>query len=203
MSSATAHTKGSPKRGDARTQAILDAAIGLLSEVGYDRITMDTVAARARASKATIYRHWPDKKALVLAALHRSGSVVPEVPDSGSLRGDLEHYVRQAVAATAGATGSLVSGLLAVAARDPELSAVLAQQLHYEQLPMITELVDRARERHEVGPRVDPMVIGEVLPGMLIMHILVLGLPGDEAFIRRLVDDVLLPLLTSADTTRS
>jgi AcrR family transcriptional regulator len=203
MSPAIAQTKRSPKRGDARTQAILDAAVELLSEVGYDRMTMDTVAARARASKATIYRHWPDKKALVLAALHRTGSVVPEVPDSGSLRGDLESYVRQAVAATAGATGSLMTGLLAVAARDPELSALLSQQFHYEQLPMITELVDRARARGEVSAEVDPVVISEVLPGVLIMHILVLGLPGDKAFIRRLVDGVLVPLLTSAGRARA
>ncbi len=202
MPSATAQTKPSPKRGDARIRAILDAALELLAEVGYDRMTMDTVAERARASKATIYRYWPDKKALVLAAVRHTGSVVPEIPDSGSLRGDLELYVRQAVAATTGTTGSLVTGLLAVAARDPELSALLNQQLHHEQLPMITELVDRARERREVGPGVDPLVISEILPGALIMHILVLGLPGDEAFIRRLVDDLLVPLLTSASGAR-
>jgi hypothetical protein len=88
-----------------------------------------------------------------------------------------------------------VGGLLAVAARDPEFAALLAQRFHDEQVPAITELVDRARARHEVGPGVDPSVVAEVLPGTVIMHMVVLGLPGDEAFIRRLVDDVLLPLL--------
>jgi hypothetical protein len=96
-----------------------------------------------------------------------------------------------------------MTGLLAVAARDPELSALLSQQFHYEQLPMITELVDRARARGEVSAEVDPVVISEVLPGVLIMHILVLGLPGDKAFIRRLVDGVLVPLLTSAGRARA
>jgi AcrR family transcriptional regulator len=196
MPSASAQTNRSPKRGEARAQAVLDAALELLAEVGYDRMTMDTVAERARASKATIYRHWPDKKALVLAALGNSGGVVPKVPDTGSLRGDLELYVRQAVTATKGKTGSLVTGLLAVAARDSELSALLAQQFHHEQLPMITELIERARERREVSPDVDASVIGEVLPGVLIMHILILGRPGNTAFVRRLVDDVLLPMLT-------
>ena len=197
MPSATAKTKKSPRRGEARTQAILEATLELLAEVGYDRMRMDTVAARARASKATIYRHWPDKKALVLAALHHSGSLVRDVPDSGSLRGDLDRYVRQAVAATEGTEGSLVTGLLAVATRDPELSTLLAQQIHHEQQPMIAELVERGRARQEVSAEADPHVIDEILPGALIMHILVLGLPGDEAFIRRLVDDVLVPLLTS------
>jgi hypothetical protein len=55
--------------------------------------------------------------------------------------------------------------------------------------------VDRARERNEVSRNIDALLISEVLPGMLIMHLLVLGLPGDEPFIEHLLDDVLMPLL--------
>jgi len=195
MSTFVARKKTSPKRGKARTEAILDAAIELLAEVGYDRMSMDMVALRAKASKATIYRHWPDKTALVLAALRRRGGMVSDLPDTGSLRGDLELYARESAAAAAGVAGSLVVGLLAVASHDPELAAVLAQQFHYEQLPAITALVDRARGRGEVSPGVDHLLISEVLPGTLIMHLLVLGLPADEPFIHHLVDDVLMPLL--------
>jgi AcrR family transcriptional regulator len=197
MSPVSEQKTTSPKRGEARSRAILDATIELLAEVGFDRMTMDTVAERARASKATIYRHWPDKTALVLDALRRRGSLVPDLADTGSLRGDLELYVRESVAATAGIAGRLVVGLLAVAARDPQLAALLAQQFHDEQLPVIIALIDRARERHEVGRDVDPLLISETLPGVLIMHLLVLGLPGDEPFIHRLVDDVLIPVLTA------
>ncbi len=196
MSTIEKATPGS-RRGDACTTAILDATIELIAEVGFDRMTMDTVAARARASKATIYRRWPDKAALTLDALRRHSSVVPSVADTGSLRGDLERYVREAVAAVAGTEGSLVVGLLAVAAHDPALAAVLGQQFHEEQLPTLTELVERARARHEIGGEIDVSTIAEVLPGTLIMHVIVLGLPGDEAFVRRLVDDVLLPILTT------
>jgi len=196
MSAPSEQKKASPKRGEARSRAILDATIELLAEVGYDRMTMDTVATRARASKATIYRHWPDKTALVLDALRRRGSMLPELPDTGSLRGDLELYVRESAAATAGTVGSLVVGLLAVASHDPELAALLAQQFHYEQMPAITALVDRARERGDVRPDTDALVISEVLPGMMIMHLIVLGLPADEPFILRMVDDVIMPLLT-------
>jgi len=199
MSSVVGQAKTNPRRGEARSQAILDAAIELLAEVGFDRMTMDTVAGRARASKATIYRHWPDKTALVRDALRHRGSLVHDLSDSGSLRGDLERYVRETVAATAGIDGSLVVGLLAVASRDPELAALLVQQFHDEHVPTISELIRRARERHEVSPDVDPSIITEVLPGTVIMHIVLLGLPGDEAFIRRLVDDVLLPLLTARE----
>jgi AcrR family transcriptional regulator len=158
-------------------------------------MTMDTVASRAKASKATIYRRWTDKTGLVLDALRDRGSFVHPTPDTGSLRGDLEHYVRQAVAATAGTEGSLVVGLLAVAAHDPGLSTLLTQQFHEAQLPTFNELLDRAHKRGEVAPGISSSIIAEVLPGTLIMHIRVLGLPGDEAFVRLLLDDVLMPLL--------
>jgi hypothetical protein len=165
MSTAVEQGRGSPRRGEARTKAILEATIELLAEV--------------------------------LDALRSRGSMLPELSDSGTLRGDLEHYVRASVAATAGIAGSLLVGLLGVSTHDPELAGLLAQQLHHEQLPAITEVLDRARARGEVSPEIDPVLITEVLPGSLIMHLLVLGLPGDEAFIAGLVDDVLLPLLTA------
>src|SRR3954462_13867661 len=73
-----------------REVAICDAALALLLEVGYDRMSMDAVAARAKASKATIYRRWPGKQELVLDAVRARGPglVVPE--DTGSPRGGLE-----------------------------------------------------------------------------------------------------------------
>jgi AcrR family transcriptional regulator len=197
MSTVSERRQSSPKRGQARSNAILDATIELLAEVGYDRMTMDMVAARARASKATIYRRWPDKTALVLDALRHRGSLVPDLPDTGSLRGDLELYVREGAAATAGTAGSLVVGLLAVSAHDPKLAALLAQQFHYEQLPAINAMIDRARRRGEVAADLDPALISEVLPGMMLMHVLVLGLPADEPFMHRILDGVLMPLLTA------
>jgi AcrR family transcriptional regulator len=197
MSVTVGKGSSSPRRGEARTQAILEATIELIGELGFDRMTMDNVAERARASKATIYRRWPDKTALALDALRQHSSAVHSVADTGSLRGDLELYVREAAAATSGTDGALVVGLLAVAAHDPELAAMLGKQFHENQLPSLTELVEQARKRVEVSPNVDASTVAEVLPGMLIMHIIVLGLSADESFIRRLVDDVLMPLLTA------
>src|SRR5271156_5658417 len=79
-----------PARGDARQQAILDAAVELVAEVGYDRMSMDAIALRAKASKATIYRHWPGKAELVTEAIRRRVSPASEpLVDSGSLRGGL------------------------------------------------------------------------------------------------------------------
>ena len=72
-----------------REFAICDAALALLAEVGYDRMSMDAVAARARASKATIYRRWPGKRELVLEAVRTRVADIVEPPDTGSLSGDI------------------------------------------------------------------------------------------------------------------
>src|SRR3954454_10191207 len=72
-----------------RERQILDAALEVLAEVGYDRLTMDAVAQRAKASKATLYRRWNSKAKLVVEALARMKTTSEEVPDSGDLRTDL------------------------------------------------------------------------------------------------------------------
>ena len=72
-----------------REQEILDAALEVLADVGYDRLTMDAVAQRAKASKATLYRRWTSKATLVVEALARTKGGVLDAPDTGDLRSDL------------------------------------------------------------------------------------------------------------------
>src|SRR3954451_6638713 len=72
-----------------REDEILDATVRLLMDVGYDRLTMDAVAAAARASKATLYRRWETKASLVLEAVLAQKGPADDLPDTGSLRGDL------------------------------------------------------------------------------------------------------------------
>src|SRR5580698_2904876 len=84
-----AHRPTGP-RAEAREQAILDAALELLMEVGYDRLSIDALAERARAGKATIYRHWSGKAQIVAEAVRcRAEETMEVVPDTGPLRGDL------------------------------------------------------------------------------------------------------------------
>src|SRR6478672_11048842 len=80
-----------------RDAAICDATLALLLEVGYDRMSMDAVAARAHASKATIYRRWPGKQELVLDAVRARGVGLTVAEDTGSLRGDLMATYRSAI----------------------------------------------------------------------------------------------------------
>src|SRR5689334_11946810 len=83
-------------RDDSRDPQILQATAQLLAEVGYDRLTMDAVAARAHAGKATLYRRWSSKGELVVDALGCAahGETPEAAPDTGSLRGDLEALVK-------------------------------------------------------------------------------------------------------------
>src|ERR1700729_2492432 len=86
---------GRQTRGKPRERAILSAVISLLGETGYEAMTMDAVAARAHASKTTIYRRWPGKPALARAAVDaRIAGLVLSAGDTGSLRGDLLAVMR-------------------------------------------------------------------------------------------------------------
>src|SRR6476619_1461080 len=86
LSSETALSR--PRVEGDREQEILDATLEVLADVGYDRLTMDAVATRAKASKATLYRRWNGKVSLVIDAL-LSVKSTPDLPDTGTLRGDL------------------------------------------------------------------------------------------------------------------
>ncbi|MCU4186825.1 TetR/AcrR family transcriptional regulator [Acidiferrimicrobium sp. IK] len=185
------------RRGEARSNAILDAAIEVVAEVGYDRLTMDAVAQRAKASKATIYRHWPDKASLIVDAMRRRSCIDADLPDTGTLAGDLEGMVRQFLLAMSGTDGPLMVGLLAASAKDPELGALMRSQTHDDKQRAVEAVLRRARHRGELGDSVTPDLVLDVLPGALFMRLFVLGQPPDEPFVRRLVDDILIPLLTA------
>src|SRR5258708_2067860 len=77
-----------------REREIFGAVVELLREVGYDALTMDAVALRAKSSKATLYRQWDSKPRLVAAALHHGKPVRMDEIDTGSLRGDLYEIAR-------------------------------------------------------------------------------------------------------------
>jgi AcrR family transcriptional regulator len=182
-------------RGEEREQAIIDATIDLLAEIGYEAMTMDAVAARARASKATIYRRWPGKPQLVGDALRRCapGPQV-EIPRTGSLRGDLIAMLRHLRDKFAAGDRALLAGVLHAMQRDPELAGIMRTQLAERRVALLAEIKARA-----VLYGIDPVGIkqvADVMPGSMMMRLLVTGDPVDDEFITGIVDDVLIPLLT-------
>jgi AcrR family transcriptional regulator len=182
-------------RGSARTQAIFSATLDLIAELGYERMTMDAIATRAHASKATMYRRWPDKPALVKAALdaHDDGFVA-EIPDTGTLRDDLLAALQAARAQVDDQYLMLMSALLSAARRDPELAVALRAHVVDEELSPFAPTVHRAIARGELPAEADSELAHEVGEAVLIRRLLV-GDPLDDAFLSHLVDRVLLVLL--------
>jgi AcrR family transcriptional regulator len=184
----------SPLRGRAREEAILAAAADLVAETGYERVSMDAIAARARASKATIYRKWPGKAPLIAEALRRQAEeATPELPATGSLRGDL----RAAVAAIAQAlTGGLsLIGLFEAVRSDPILRELVRSQIESR------GAADGALIARRANTQIDPVRVSRALAvavAQLFLATLLGGGPPSAEEQERLVDDVLMPLLGAA-----
>jgi AcrR family transcriptional regulator len=178
-----------------RDVAICDATLALLLEVGYDRMSMDAVAARAHASKATIYRRWPGKQELVLDAVKARGVVLTVAEDTGSLRGDLVATYRSAAHGSAADDADLIAGVLRAMRSTPELADCVRTQAVESKCEIARTIVARAVARGELPEETDPLILHEVASALWFHRVLVVGARVDDAFITHVVDDVLMPLL--------
>jgi AcrR family transcriptional regulator len=187
------HVVGRP-RDESREKAILDAAIGLVAEVGYDGMSVEAIAGRAGASKATIYRRWPGKAQLVADAIRRlQPEAAPEPEDTGSLRGDLLALTRFMFESMGGLDGGLLCGLAVAVRSDPELGRLLDTIKRDARDRAQSLIVSRAKAREEMERTADPPDLIDVAAALSLFHVLG-GKPLDEDFAIYLVDKVLLPL---------
>jgi AcrR family transcriptional regulator len=194
MSPPDGSVRGRP-RDESRERAILDAALELLVEVGFERMSMVAVASRARASKATIYRRWPCKAEMVVEALRRRSPPAHVPADMGSLREDLAAEIRLMIEVLSGPDGALLVGILRAASESPELAAVIQANVIQHKAEMGSCLLKRAAERGEVVDSLDAAPLMEVIFAMILMRLLVTGEPLDEPFVEHVVDEVALPML--------
>lgn len=159
--------RGRP-RNPAVDVAVLDAAMNLLGEVGYARLTMREVAARARVSKASVYLRWPNKVALVTDALGHRARAVPDLPDTGSLAADMRVFLRALVRSRSSASRALsaVSGEIA---SHPELRRAWNQGLAGSLANSLQAIVTRALQRGEL-PETTDLELLSALPLALFQH---------------------------------
>ena len=176
---------------EAAGRAILDAAIELLGEGGYTGLTIDAVAARARVGRPTIYRRWPNKAALVIAALARSTGLAP-APDTGSLRGDLVAVQRHQVELmnSPGFT-AITPGLIADLTEDPEVAENYLTQYIAPRRASVWEALQRGIDRGELRPDVDFAFVSDLLTGPLFYRKLVRGEALDPRLVEETVNVVL------------
>ena len=184
-----------------RGQAILDATLLVVAEVGYGRATMDAVAARAGASKATIYRRWTGKQDLVLAAMQSyAGSRPVEMEATGTLRGDLLVQCRVLAGTIDGFDGRLILGLSQAALDDPKLSVALERHTGASGARLAQEVVDRAIDRGELPDAANAEIFAEVAVPLFLFR-LISGAPLDEGFVEHVVDDIVLPALKQSSSS--
>lgn len=187
-----------PRRGRPRSvaadAAILTAALALLTEVGMSGLSMDDVAARAGVSKATIYRRWESKEALMLDALN-TGLGHYEAVDTGSLAGDLHAYVGGLLGKLRGGnkTRDLIPHLVSAATGNPALQAALDEFAAVRSRPL-RDLLARAIARGELADDTDVPLAVDLLLGALTHRRLFYGEVYDDATATRLVNLVLQAL---------
>lgn len=187
------------RHGKELESALLTAAWDELVEVGYARLTMGSIAARARTSEPVLYRRWANKDRLVLAALDRYRDANPvAVPDTGGLRGDLIAQLTAVSEALAGffaiAAGAAFSGLLADTGMTP--AQIREQVMGDQPLPRQRLIYRRAHDRGEIDVERIPSAV-LAMPFDLVRHDLLMDLePLKPARIRSIVDELFLPLVS-------
>jgi AcrR family transcriptional regulator len=190
-----AHRPTGP-RAEAREQAILDAALELLMEVGYDRLSIDALAERARAGKATIYRHWTGKAQIVAEAVRRLKADALNVSiDTGTLRGDLISEMAQVCSSMSSEDAAIITGVMSAMRTDAELAGLIRSQVLDSKQGKFDGIIERAISRGELPAGSSAELVEEVIPAMVINQLVIQGLCLDDQFATHVVDDIVLPLL--------
>jgi len=183
-----------------RDAAIMQAALAGLAELGYDRLTMDEIAARAHAGKGALYRRWPSKATLVVDAIvaWRERFAPVSVPDTGSLRGDIEAMIAAVPAFddTLQRQMAVFAGLATAATRDPELKAELSSTILGRPRRLLRGVLDRAVARGEIPQERDLEIVADILIGLNILQVL-LGEAPNRDYVERVFRNVIYPLVTA------
>jgi AcrR family transcriptional regulator len=186
------------KRDHTRDPEILDAAIEVLTETGYDGMTIDMVAARAKAGKATLYRRWSSKGELVIDAIAcmKNGDLdTASLPDTGTLRGDLVAMIKPHAVQDSGKKLQVMAGLMSMLSRDPELAETAKAAIIEPRAAANRLLMRRAIDRGEVSADTDIETVAMISPSMAFYRVVILQKPVDRPFLISLIDHVILPAL--------
>lgn len=184
------------KRDHTRDSEILDAAVDVLAEVGFDGMTVDMVAARAKAGKATLYRRWTSKSDLVIDAvscMKERDAEPAALPDTGTLRGDLVAMIKPHSIEDGEKKTRVMAGIVSLLAKEPELAQAAHAAIMEPRARVNRLFLQRAIDRGEIAPVGDIDTLALVVPAMVAYRVLMLRKPVDREFLVSLIDGVLLP----------
>ncbi|MEF2977078.1 TetR/AcrR family transcriptional regulator [Subtercola sp. YIM 133946] len=186
------------KRDHTRDPEILDAALDVLAETGYDGMTIDMVAARAKAGKATLYRRWPSKAHLVLdavACMKQSAYEEESLPDKGTLRGDLVAMIKPHSIEDGERKLQIMAGVMSMLSRDPGLADVVNAAIVEPRASVNRLFMKRAVERGEISADAPIELLALISPSMASYRTLITKKQVDRDFLISIIDGVILPAL--------
>ncbi len=195
----TAPVRGRPRDTD-RDVAILDATRKLLVELGYEQLSIESVAAEAGVGKPTVYRRHSGKPALVAAAVEHRAASVPPALRTADLRKALLRTVEWLAGEIAEQEIGLLGALFAGMRGDPDLAAEMRRILRRDEAAM-TERPFGGVPEDQLAPGAAAL-FAELAPALIVHRLVFTGAPCDRGFVEHLVDDILLPLLQRPTTAR-
>jgi AcrR family transcriptional regulator len=163
--------RGRPRDEEAR-QRILDAALEVLEEVGFAQVTTEAIAERAGASKATIYRWWPNKAAVLIEAFREAVSPELPFPDTGCARKDIQLQLRSFVNMLTGRRGRIFAAFLGATQNDAEVAAAFRASWLTPRRTEAKSALARKIERGELRRGLDLDVILDLLYGPIYYRVL-------------------------------
>jgi AcrR family transcriptional regulator len=178
------------RRNESSRVAILEAALAVCREVGYSKLTIEAIAARAGVGKQTIYRWWPSKGAVMLEAFERVAAEL-SVADTGDVVDDVRTFVRRVVKLfTDPDFGPHLSALIGEAQHDPHVqSALLERYIKPRRAPLVLRL-KAAQQNGQLNPSVDPDALLEVIFGALYHRLLLRNAPLETSYADFIIDVV-------------
>jgi AcrR family transcriptional regulator len=163
---------GRPRSEQARL-SILHSTLELLAETGFSSLTIEEVAARAGVGKATVYRWWPHKGALIADAFASSSTSKLRFPDTGSLATDMSRQMRQLVKVFSSPRGRIVSAILAAGQNDREVIAAFRERFLQPRRQEAYATLRRGISRGELRRDIDLDLLLDSLYGPIYMRFLI------------------------------
>lgn len=159
--------QGRPRSVEAH-QAILTAALELLAEVGYERMSIEAIAARAKVGKTTIYRRYSSKEELVADAIESIREEVV-IPDTGHIWGDIDILIENAAHITFNPLGKqAVAMIISSASSNSEFARIYSAKYLHPRREAFSVVIEKAKERREIRVDLDANFVFDVMSGMML-----------------------------------
>ena len=185
--------RGRP-RDPSRDQAIIDATLDVLVRDGYDRLSMEGVAAAAGVGKTTVYRRWSTKAELVIDAMATLKPAIDTI-DTGTLEGDIERLIAASCSPRSQRLQQVMVSVCSALPREPDLLEAFKIRFTEPRIARIANMLERARDRGELGPEVDVAMAASLVPSLMLQRALMTGKPAGRVYAEQVVGSVLLPVI--------